>query len=105
MGFNWAAGNFSDFVSESFVIEEWDIGELVLLQEVGEGWVAWSDGAWEDWDGVDVFGNQIFKLGARHMVWLIKLLLVLVILHNIIFRETVEYEIMTVLTSLIKKKY
>jgi hypothetical protein len=39
------------------------------------------------------------------MVWLIKLLLVLVILHNIIFRETVEYEIMTVLTSLIKKKY
>lgn len=37
MSLHRVASDFFDLVGEAFVIEERDIGELVLLQEVAEG--------------------------------------------------------------------
>lgn len=60
------ACDFPDLVGEAFIIEEGDVGELVLLKEVAKGRVAWGDCRGEDWDGVHVFGKQVLQLGAGH---------------------------------------
>ena len=66
MCLHWVACDFFDLVGEAFVIEERDVGELMLLEEVAEGRVAWGDRGGEDWDSVHVFGKQVLQLGAGH---------------------------------------
>lgn len=54
---NCVAGNFLYFIGKSFIIKEWDIGKLVLLEVVSECWVSRSYSIREYWDRVDVLAN------------------------------------------------